>query len=116
MRLANFCVKAGDFLAFAGIGPYYPQQPNDALNTDATYEDATQPVGYDNDTATPPGGPGTVFTVGINRDPNATYGYIADNFGNQGRIYAIGVEVQPERPHFRPDPYPGRPRHPRDPR
>jgi hypothetical protein len=44
------------------------------------------------------------FTVGLNRDPHATYGYIADNFGNQGRIYAIGVDVKketiPQRPSF----------------
>jgi hypothetical protein len=92
LAVTNFCVKAGDFLAFAGIGPYYPQQPNDAPGTDATYEDSSQPVGYDNDTATPPLR-GEQFTVGINRDSSARYGYIADNFGNQGRIYAIGVDV-----------------------
>jgi hypothetical protein len=92
LAVTNFCVKAGDFLAFAGIGPYYPQQPNDSPDTDATYEDSSQPVGYDNDTATPPV-LGEKFTVGINRDSSATYDYIADNFGNQGRIYAIGVDV-----------------------
>ena len=100
LEVSNFRVKDGDFLAFAGIGPFYPQQPNDALNTGATYEDSAQPVTYDNDTATPPGGPGAEFTVGINRDSDATYGYIADNFGNQGRTYAIGVEVQPTPGHF----------------
>ena len=102
LAVSDFRVKDGDFLAFAGIGPYYPQQPNDALNTDATYEDSVQPVGYDNDTATPPGGPETVFTVGLNRDASATYEYIADNFGNQGRVYAIGVDVRLERGHRQP--------------
>jgi hypothetical protein len=103
LAVSNFCVRAGDFLAFAGIGPWYPQQPNDATNTDATYEDSNQPVGYDNDTATPPV-LGEKFTVGLNRDTNATYGYIADNFGNQGRIYAIGVDVlKTKEEHRRPD-------------
>jgi sugar lactone lactonase YvrE len=93
LLVSDFRVKAGDFLAFAGIGPWYPQQPNDAINTDATYEDSNQPDPVnDNDTATPPV-LGELFSVGINRDSNATYGYIADNFGNQGRIYAIGVDV-----------------------
>jgi hypothetical protein len=96
LALSNFRVKDGDFLAFSGIGPWYPQQPNDALNTDATYEDAVQPDPVnDNDTATPPV-MGETFSVGINRDTAATYGYIADNFGNQGRTYAIGVDVKRE--------------------
>lgn len=101
LELTDFHVKAGDFLAFAGIGPFYPQNPNDGTNSDATYEDSSQPVGYDNDTATPPGGPGTIFSVGVNRDPGATYDYIADNFGNQGRYYAIGVIFRPEEHHRR---------------
>lgn len=96
LAVSDFRVNDGDFLAFSGIGPWYPQQPNDALNTDATYEDAIQPDPVnDNDTATPPV-LGEVFTVGLNRDSTATYGYIADNFGNQGRIYAIGVDVKKE--------------------
>ncbi len=92
LAVTNFRVCAGDFLAFAGTGPFYPQQPNDAANTDATYENSSQPVGYDNDTAAPPL-LDERFTVGINRDSRATYGYLADNFGNQGRIYALGVDV-----------------------
>jgi hypothetical protein len=93
---SNFRVRGGDFLAFAGIGPWYPQQPNDALNTDATYEDAVQPDPVnDNDTATPPV-MGETFSAGLNRETGVTYGYIADNFGNQGRIYAIGVDVKKE--------------------
>lgn len=96
LALSNFRVKDGDFLAFAGIGPWYPQQPNDALNTDATYEDAAQPDPVnDNDTATPPV-MGETFSVGLNRETGVTYGYIADNFGNQGRTYAIGVDVKRE--------------------
>jgi hypothetical protein len=107
LAVSNFVVNAGDFLAFAGIGPYYPQNPNDGLHSDATYENASQAVGYDNDTATPPGGPGSEFIVGLNRDTNATYGYIADNFGNQGRTYAIGVEFQPTPRHcHHPEPPP----------
>jgi hypothetical protein len=97
LSVSNFRVKKGDFLAFSGIGPWYPQQLDDALNTDATYEDAVQPDPYnDNDTATPPV-LGEFFSVGPNRDSDATYGYIADNFGNQGRIYAIGVDVKKDR-------------------
>lgn len=101
LAVSNFRVKRGDFLAFAGIGPWYPQQPNDALDTDATYEDAFQPDPInDNDTATPPVS-GEHFSVGINRDSGATYGYIADNFGNQGRIYAIGVDVKKDHDNYR---------------
>jgi hypothetical protein len=103
LAVSNFQVRHGDFLAFSGIGPWYPQQPNDALNTDATYEDAIQPDPVnDNDTATPPV-PDEVFTVGVNRDAAATYGYIADNFGNQGRIYAIGVDVKKNHDNCRDD-------------
>jgi hypothetical protein len=87
---SGFSVNAGDFLAFAGTGPYYPQIPDDAVNSDATYENSLDP---DSDTATPPGGPGSVLTVGLNPDPSAIYEYISDAFGNQGRIYCIGVDV-----------------------
>jgi len=90
--VTGFSVSAGDFLAFAGTGPYYPQNPNDATNSDATYEDSSNP---NSSTATPPGGPGTVFTVGRYTDPSATYEYISDYFGNQGRTYGIGVNVSP---------------------
>jgi len=86
----GFSVSAGDLLAFAGIGPWYPQQPNDALNSDATYEDSSNPNSF---SATPPGGPGTQFSVGLNPDPTANYEYGPDVFGNQGRTYAIGVDV-----------------------
>jgi hypothetical protein len=88
----RFSVSAGDLLAFAGTGPYYPQSPNDAVNSDATYESSSNPG---SSVATPPGGPGSVFTVGINPDPSANYEYISDNFGNQGRSYCIGVNVSP---------------------
>jgi hypothetical protein len=88
--VSGFTVNAGDLLAFAGIGPFYPQNPNDALNSDATYEDSTDPDSF---TATPPGGPGTQFTLGINPDPLATYEYGPDVFQNQGRTYGIRVDV-----------------------
>ena len=80
----------GRLLAFAGQGPYYPQNPNDAPNSDATYEDSSNPG---SSVATPPGGPGSQFTVGVNPDPSANYEYISDSFGNQGRTYGIGVDV-----------------------
>jgi hypothetical protein len=90
LAVSGFSVTAGDLLAFAGIGPYYPQDPNDAPNSDATYEDSSNPNSF---IATPPGGAGTLFTVGINPDPDATYEYISDGFTNQGRTYGLGVDV-----------------------
>jgi sugar lactone lactonase YvrE len=87
---SGFLVNAGDLLAFAGIGPYYATNGNDTLNSDATYEDSAYP-GYL--TATPPRGPGSQFSVGLHGDTNANYEYIPDSFGNQGRTYAIGVDV-----------------------
>jgi hypothetical protein len=85
--VSGFSVYGGNLLAFAGTGPYYPQTTNDAINSDATYYNVS---GY-----LPPGGAGSVFTVGTNDDSNASYQYIGDNFGNQGRTYAIGVDVSP---------------------
>jgi uncharacterized repeat protein (TIGR03803 family) len=90
LAVSGFSVTAGDFLAFAGIGPYYPQNPNDAPNSDATYEDSSDPGSF---RATPPGGPGTEFTVGPYPDPGANYEFISDYFGNEGRTYGIGVDV-----------------------
>ena len=90
IAVTNFSVFGGNILAFAGRGPYYPQETNDNANSDATYQDPTNPT---SGTATPPGGPGTVFNVGTYPDTNATYGYISDVFGNQGRTYGIGVDV-----------------------
>jgi len=83
-------VAAGDLLAFAGVGPYYNGNESDALNTDATYGDASNPGAF---SATAPGGTGAVFTVGLNSDPNVNYDYVPDVFGNQGRIYSFGVDV-----------------------
>jgi uncharacterized repeat protein (TIGR03803 family) len=90
LLVTNFVVNAGNLLAFCGKGPYYPQNFNDAMNSDATYESSTNLNSY---TATPPGGAGTIFSVGIHPDTNATYQYINDVHHNQGRTYAIGVEV-----------------------
>jgi hypothetical protein len=92
LDVASFHVQCGDFLAFAGVGPYYPQNPDDGFFTDATYENSNQPIGYDNDTATAPS-LGEVFSVGKNRETGTTYDYIDDNFGDQGRMYSIGVYV-----------------------
>ena len=88
---SRFLVQAGELLAFAGIGPYYSQTTNDGLNSDATYEDPAYPGFL---TATPPARPGAQFIVGLNPDTNANYEYIPDTAGNQGRTYAIGVDVQ----------------------
>jgi photosystem II stability/assembly factor-like uncharacterized protein len=86
-----FAVNAGDLLAFAGWGPYYPQTSNDAYYSDATYESSTDAGSY---IATAPSGPPTQFSVGIYKDPLATYEYINDAAHmNQGRTYAIGVDV-----------------------
>jgi hypothetical protein len=85
LAVTNFSVYAGDLLAFAGTGPYYPQNANDATNSDATYYDVS---GY-----MPPGGPGSQFTVGTNGDSSATYEYISNASMNQGRTYGIGVDV-----------------------
>lgn len=92
LSVTNFPVTAGQLLAFAGTGPYYPNgNSEDGTNTDATYEDVSNPGSF---TATPPGGPGTQFVVGLNGDTNATYEYVPDFFQNQGRTYGIGVDVQ----------------------
>ena len=85
---ANFTVGAGDYLAFAGIGPYYPQEPNDAVGSDATYESSSKPNTF---TAIPPTA-GQTFTVGAHGDANATYDIGPDLHDNQGRDYGIGVE------------------------
>jgi hypothetical protein len=90
LPVSGFSVGAGNLLAFAGTGPYYPQNANDALQSDATYEDSSNPDFF---TATAPVGVGTIFTVGLNPDTNATYEFVPDYFGNQGRTYAIGVDV-----------------------
>ena len=93
---ANFTVGAGDYLAFAGIGPYYPQQPNDAVGSDATYESSSKPNTF---TAIPPT-TGQTFTVGAHGDPNATYDIGPDLHGNQGRSYGIGVYYTPTVPYY----------------
>jgi hypothetical protein len=84
----QFTVQQGDLLAFAGIGPYYPQNGNDTEGSDATYADVDSSF-----TATPPCGPGSIFTVGVNGDMTANYQYVDNFFCNQGRTYAIGVDV-----------------------
>jgi hypothetical protein len=88
---ADFSVGAEDYLAFSGIGPFYPQQPNDAVGSDATYESSPN-----TNTATPPSA-GQTFTVGANGG-SATYNYISDIHSNQGRSYGIGVDYTPVAP------------------
>jgi hypothetical protein len=87
LAVSGFSVTAGDLLGFAGLGPYYPQAANDALNSDATYASGTSLF-----VATPPAASST-FSVGVNSDASADYHYITDFFGNQGRTYNIGVDV-----------------------
>ena len=96
---ADFAVGAGDFLAFAGIGPYYLVSSNaversDAAGSDATYESASMPNTY---VAIPPTADET-FTVGAHGDANATYDYISNHFQDQGRYYGIGVSYTPTVP------------------
>jgi hypothetical protein len=92
LGISNFKVQEGDFLAFAGIGPWYPQWVgDDALYSDATYENSSSPDSY---VATAPGGPGTVFSVGTHADRQAKYDYISNYYDNQGRDYGIGVEFE----------------------
>jgi PEP-CTERM motif len=92
---ANFSVSAGDYLAFAGIGPWYPQAPNDAAGSDATYETSSEPQTYPTSfTAIPPTARQT-FTVGAHGDSNATYEIVPNPFENQGRSYGIGVYYTP---------------------
>ena len=91
LPVSGFSVNAGELLAFSGRGPFYPQNPNDALNSDATYEDSSAAGSF---AATPPGVVvGTTFTVGVHGDSSTTYDYISNSYGNQGRTYGIGVDV-----------------------
>lgn len=90
--VSNFTISSGDFLAFAGTGPYYAQSSNDQIYSDATYENSTNPGSFQ---ATPPGGVGAQFVLGLNPDTNATYEYVPDYFENQGRTYALGVDILP---------------------
>ena len=83
---SGFSVGAGDLLAFAGTGPYYSQNANDAIGSDATYENATYP---DTFTATAPAGVGSTFTVGLNTDLSTTYEYIPDNFNVRTNLFIL---------------------------
>jgi len=95
LQVTNFTVRCGDVLAFAGIGPYYPTFiAEDQPNYDATYGNADNtgsgyPLAYQ---ASPPG-PNQTFVVGVTGDTNANYDYIPNGFQNQGRYYAIGVDI-----------------------
>ncbi len=76
----------GDYLAFAGIGPYFPQTSNDAVGSDATFGS-----GGGFAIASIPGGAGSQFSVGANGDSGASYRYVSDSSANQGRTYEFGV-------------------------
>jgi hypothetical protein len=94
-RSVDFSVSAGDYLAFAGIGPYYPQLPNNVVGSDATYASSSEPAHYPTSFTAIPPTPGETFTVGAHGDTNATYEIVPNPFINQGRSYAIGVEYTP---------------------
>ena len=88
---ANFSVGAGDYLAFAGVGPYYPQGANNAVGSDATYASSSEPKTYPTSfTAIAPAA-GQTFTVGAHGDASATYEIVPNPFNNQGRSYGIRV-------------------------
>jgi PAN domain len=88
---ANFSVEAGNYLAFAGVGPFYPQTQNDAPGSDTVYASASEPDLFpSNFTAIRPI-LGQTFTVGGHGDKTATYEIAPNTFGNQGRYYGIGV-------------------------
>jgi hypothetical protein len=87
---ADFAVGAGDFLAFAGIGPYLLR--SDVAGSDATYGSLSLPNSFD---AIPPTA-GETFTVGVHNDTQATYAYIP--FASPGRYYGIGVFYTPTAP------------------
>ena len=89
----EWSLSGNQLLAFAGYGPWYAQQPDDAIDHDAVYEDSTQSGSF---LATPPGTSGEplLFTVGLFEDANSTYDYINNSpFSNQGRTYLIGVDI-----------------------
>ena len=92
---ANFSVGAGDYLAFAGVGPWYPQEPNNAVGSDATYASSSEPQTYPTSFTAIPPTTGQTFTVGAHGDAGATYEIVPDPFENQGRSYAIGVTYTP---------------------
>ena len=94
---ANFSVGAGDYLAFAGVGPWYPQEPNNAVGSDATYASSSEPQTYPTSFTAIPPTTGQTFTVGAHGDAGATYEIVPDPFENQGRSYAIGVTYTPSR-------------------
>ena len=88
---AHFSVETGNYLAFAGVGPFYPQTPNDASGSDAIYASASEPDHFpSNFTAIRPI-LGQTFTVGGHGDKTPAYEIAPNTFGNQGRYYGIGV-------------------------
>jgi hypothetical protein len=87
LPVTGFLVKAGDLLAFAGIGPDYPGSlcctGLPGIGPDATYESVSGSY-----TATPPSSAiGTLVTVGVEGDTLAGY----QDFDN--RFYDIGVDL-----------------------
>jgi hypothetical protein len=88
---AHFSVRAGNYLAFAGIGPFYPQTPNDAPGSDVVYASASEPDQFPSNFTGVRPVVGQTFTVGAHGEKTATYQIAPDTFGNQGRFYGIGV-------------------------
>jgi hypothetical protein len=101
-----FAAKANDLLAFWGTGPAYPQQPNDAVDSDATYANSQagpNPLGV-NTASQPPTVIGSQFSasaagyIGTPGTPTYTptyYAYISDANQNQGRNYGLAVNFTP---------------------
>lgn len=79
--VTNFVVNSGNLLAFSGIGPF------DVGMTDGL--DATYASVSNVDNTTPPGGPGTTFSVANDGTPNAVYELLSP----ASRTYDIGVDV-----------------------
>ena len=82
---AGFSVGAGDYLGFAGIGPWYPQAPNNAVGSDATYASSTEPQTFPTSFTAIPPATGQTFTVGAHGDASAAYEIVPNSFTNQGR-------------------------------
>jgi PAN domain/Sel1 repeat len=104
---AHFSVQAGNYLAFAGIGPFYPQTQNDAPGSDAVYASASEPDQFPSNFTGARPVVGQTFTVGAHGDKTATYEIAPDTFGNQGRFYGIGIAYAQASPN--PPATPARP-------
>ena len=93
---ASFPVGAGDYLAFAGVGPYYPQMANNAVGSDATYASSSEPSHYPYSfTAIPPTRGGDFLQSG----PMAIHKQVTPScripLATRAGLHGIGVEYTP---------------------